>query len=132
MALQISTCLQILNVPFVTYFPVKKEANSISYMIPHLLICAVLNHFSCVQLFETLWTVACQAPLSMGFSRQEYWSGLSCPPQGDLPNPGIKSLSLICLLHCQAGFLTTSATWEMSYALFNRCVTTLILLDRGV
>ena len=36
----------------------------------------------------TLWTVACQAPLSMRFSRQEYWSGLPCPPQGDLPNPG--------------------------------------------
>ena len=47
----------------------------------------VLSHFSCVQLFQILWTVACQAPLSMGFSRQEYWSGLSCPPPGDLPNP---------------------------------------------
>ena len=39
---------------------------------------------------ETLWTVACQAPLSMEFSRQEYWSGLPCPPPGDLPNPGTK------------------------------------------
>ena len=38
----------------------------------------------------TLWTVARQAPLSMGFSRQECWSGLSCPPPGDLPDPGIK------------------------------------------
>jgi len=37
-----------------------------------------------------MWTVACQAPLSMGFSRQEYWSGLPCPPPRDLPNPGIK------------------------------------------
>ena len=37
-----------------------------------------------------IWTVVCWAPLSMGFSRQEYWSGLSCPPPGDLPNPGIK------------------------------------------
>ena len=41
----------------------------------------------------TLWTVARQAPLSMGFSRQEYWSGLPCPPPGDLPNPGIKPRS---------------------------------------
>ena len=41
----------------------------------------------------TPWTVACQAPLSMGFARQEYWSGLPCPP-GDLPNPGIKPGSL--------------------------------------
>jgi len=41
----------------------------------------------------TPWTVACQASLSMGFSRQEYWSGLPCPPPGDLPNPGIKPRS---------------------------------------
>ena len=48
--------------------------------------------------------VAHQAPLSMGFSRQEYWSGLSCPPPEDPPHPGIKSASL-SLLHCQAGSL---------------------------
>ena len=42
----------------------------------------------------TLWTVALQAPLSMGFSRQEYWSGLPFPPLGDLPDPGIKAASL--------------------------------------
>ena len=53
----------------------------------------MLSHFSCVQLFATLWTVACQAPLSMGFSRQEYWSGLPSPPPGDLPNPGIEPIS---------------------------------------
>ena len=45
---------------------------------------------SCVQLFETPWTVARQAPLFMGFSRQEYWSGLPLPSPGDLPNPGIE------------------------------------------
>ena len=44
--------------------------------------------FSRVQLFVTPWTIACQAPLSMGFSRQEYWSGLTFPSPGDLPNPG--------------------------------------------
>ena len=44
-------------------------------------------------LFATPWTVAHQAPLSMGFSRQPYWTGLPFPPPGDLPNPGIKSLS---------------------------------------
>ena len=53
----------------------------------------VLIHFSCVQLFATQWTVAHQAPLSMGFSRQEYWNGLPCPPPGDLPNPVIKPTS---------------------------------------
>ena len=50
----------------------------------------VLSHFSHVRLFATLWTVDRQAPLSMGFSRQEYWSGLPCPPPEDLLNPGIK------------------------------------------
>ena len=49
--------------------------------------------FSCVQLSETPWTVACQAPPSMGFSRQEYWSGLPYPPPRDLPDPGIEPLS---------------------------------------
>ena len=51
----------------------------------------VLTRFSCVWLFMTLWTIIRQAPLSMGFSRQEYWSGLPCPRPGNLPDP--------CLLH---------------------------------
>ena len=49
---------------------------------------------SLVQLFVTPWTVARQAPLSMGFSRHEYWSGLPFPPPGDLPNPGFEPESL--------------------------------------
>ena len=53
----------------------------------------VLSRFSRVQLFVTVWTVAGQAPLSLGFSRLEYWSGLACPPPGDLPDPGIKPTS---------------------------------------
>ena len=53
----------------------------------------MLNHFSHVWLFMTRWTVAHQAPLSMGFSGQDYWSGLSCPPPKDLPNWGIRPLS---------------------------------------
>ena len=62
-----------------------------------------------VQLFATPWTVAHQAPLSMGFSRQEYWSGLPYPPPGDLPNPGIESTPLAA--PASAGrFFTTSAT----------------------
>ena len=48
----------------------------------------MLSCFSQVQFFATLQTVARQAPLSMGFSRQGYWSGLLCPPPGDIPNPG--------------------------------------------
>ena len=53
----------------------------------------MLSCFSCVWLFATLWTIACQAALAMGRSRQEYWSWLPCPPPGDLPNPGIKPTS---------------------------------------
>ena len=61
-----------------------------------------------VQLFETLWTVAHWAPLFMGFSRQECWSGLPCPPPGDLPGPGIEPMSPALV----GGFFTTSITWE--------------------
>ena len=65
--------------------------------------------FSHVQLCVTQWTAAHQAPLFTGFSRQEYWSGLPCPPPGDLPNPGIKPASLKS--PALAGrFFTTSAT----------------------
>ena len=53
----------------------------------------VLSHFSSVRLCETLWSVARQASLSMGFSRQEYWSGLPCPLARYLPNPGIGPMS---------------------------------------
>ena len=56
--------------------------------------------FSHVCLFVTLWTVVHQAPLSMGFSRQEYWRGLPCPSLGDLPDQGL-SLNLQCPLHCR-------------------------------
>ena len=52
-----------------------------------------MESLSCVQLFATPWTVALQAPLSMEFSRQEYWSGLPFPSPGDLPNPGLKPRS---------------------------------------
>ena len=53
----------------------------------------VLSCFGCVRLFVTLWTVACQAPLSLEFSRQEYWSGLPFPPPRDLPDSGIEPKS---------------------------------------
>ena len=55
----------------------------------------MLNCFSRVQLFATLWVAAYEAPLFMGSSRQEYWSGLPCPSLKDLLNPGIKPMSLI-------------------------------------
>ena len=63
-----------------------------------------VKSLSRVQVFVTLWTVAHQAPLSMVFSRQQYWSGLPWPPPGDLPDPGIHPTSLR-LQHWQAGSL---------------------------
>ena len=57
----------------------------------------VLSCFSHIQLFASLWTVACQVLLSMGFSRQEYWSGLPFPSPGDLPFPGFELKSLMSL-----------------------------------
>ena len=62
----------------------------------HVYVCVyvcTLIWCSCVQLFVTLWTVAHQAPLPMGFSRQEYWSGMPCPLPGDLIDPGIEPKS---------------------------------------
>ena len=69
---------------------------------------SMLSHFSHVQLFETLWNVAHQAPLSMGFPRQEYWSGLTCPPLEDLPDPGIKPVSLTSPSLADRFFMTSN------------------------
>ena len=71
-------------------------------LIVRVLCCA--DRFSHGRLFVTLWTVARQAPLSMGFSRQECWSALPCPPPGDLLAQG-SSPHLLCLLHWQVGSL---------------------------
>ena len=67
-----------------------------------------------LQLCLTLWTpctVAHQGPPSVGFSNQECWSGLPCPPPGDLPDPGIKPMSLMSPA-LAGGFFTTNITWE--------------------
>ena len=65
--------------------------------------------FSHVQLFVTPWTTACQAPLSMEFSKQDYWSGLPHPLSGDLPDPGIKPEYLVSPTLADE-FFTASAT----------------------
>ena len=71
----------------------------------------MFSHFNCVQLFVTLWTIACQAPLSIRFSRQKYWSRLPCRPPEDLTDQGIEPTSLMS--PALAGeHLTTSTTWE--------------------
>ena len=66
-----------------------------------------LSHYSRVQLFATLWTAAHQAPLSMGFSRQENWSGLPCPPPEDVPDPEIEPAPLMSLV-LTGGFNSTT------------------------
>ena len=68
------------------HFFISKIGTMKTAVSPHSSMC-VLSRFSCVQLWATLWTEAFQAPLSMGFSRQEYWSGLPHAPPGDLPDP---------------------------------------------
>ena len=77
------------------------------------------SHFSHVQLFATLWTVAHQPPLSMRFSRQEYWSGLPCPNPGDLPDPGIEPASPVSPA-LAGGFFTTRATWEDCFTVYTK------------
>ena len=91
----------------------KKEWTYVSYMynwITLLYVCVCVCVSVCllshIQLFVTQWTVARQAPLSMEFSRQEYWSGLLFSPPGDLPNPGIKPTSLVSPT-LAGGFFTT-------------------------
>ena len=71
--------------------------------------CCLLSYFSRVQLFVTLRTIARQTPLSMGFSRQEYWSGLPCPPLRDLLVLGVEPTSPVSP-ELAGSFLTTSAT----------------------
>ena len=71
----------------------------------------MLSHFSHVRLSVTPWTVVRQAPLSMGFSRQEDWSGLPCPPPGDLLDPGIEPTSPMSPA-LRGRFFTISTTWE--------------------
>ena len=74
--------------------------NPLNMIIKETKFICMLSHFSYVQPFATLWTTVPQAPLSMGLSRQEYWSGVPCPPPGGLHDSGNE-----CLLHWQAGSL---------------------------
>ena len=94
----------------------------------------VLSHFIHVRLCATLWAVACQVPLSMGFSRQEYWSGLPCPPPGDLPNLGLNP-SLLYLLHWQAGSLPVAPPgkpWGIPFHMFWRSLLIIFLSLLGM
>ena len=84
------------------------KAGRLTILLASLCPACMITH---LQLFGTPWTVASQAPLSMRFPRQEYWSGLPFPPPGDLPYPGIKLMSLESLA-LASEFFTASTTWE--------------------
>ena len=116
----ISLSWQMLECRLILFWYLKVARNK-NYMFALYCVGYVLSHISCVWLFATLWIVTLQAPLSMGLSRQGNWSGFSCPPPGDLPNPGTEPVSLMNL-SLASRFLTTSATWEAfalySYSLF--------------
>ena len=85
------------------------ELGGNTFMLPACLP----SHFSCIWLFATLWTIAHQVPLSMGFSRQEHWSGLPFPSPGDLLHPGIEPASLTSP-SLAGGFFTTSKIYVTS------------------
>ena len=83
-------------------------------------VCVCVQLLSHVQLFVTPWTVACQASLSMKFSRQEYWSGVPCPPPRDLPDPGVEPTSLMSSA-LAGGFFTTAAAAKSLQSCLTLC-----------
>ena len=97
------------------YYKIKLRKEAKNYFLKkayeYLEKYCMLSSCSHVRFFVTEWTVAHQAPLSIGFSRQEYWSELPCPPSGDLPNPGIEPVFLMSPV-LAGGFFATTATWE--------------------
>ena len=101
---------QVICYSSLKYSP--SQQNGVQKTEAHTYGCpCVLSHFSCVQLHATLQTGAHQTPLSMGFSRREYWNLLPCPPPGDLPDPGVKPASLRSPV-LAGGFFTSSTTWK--------------------
>ena len=95
----------------------------------------MLSCFSHVRFYVTPWTVALQVPLSMGFSQQEYWSQLPCPPPRDHPNSGIEPMSLTSPA-LAGGFSTMSTTWEAQpntyYTTIKRFSSTEDTIKRGI
>ena len=99
------------------------RSSSISAPCPHPPWITMLSLISHVRLCVTPWTIVCKAPLSMGFSRQEYWSGLPCPPPGDLPDTGIEPGSSALqadYLPCEpSGKLFRQQMWESNPGRFS-------------
>ena len=79
-------------------------------------VCVCACKHACARLFAIPWTVACQAPLSVGFSSQEYQSGLLFPSPGDLPDPGIKPVSLVSLVFAGRFFTSGPPGMPMAFS----------------
>ena len=92
-----------------------------------ILLLLLLSRFSLVQLFVIPWTIAHQAPLSMGFPKQEYWSGLPFPSPEDFPDPGIKLMSLVSLV-LAGGFFTTEPPEKSKWSYNSGLITLFRLL----
>ena len=91
--LEIDLYLSNISVVWTWFWATRKIMYALKLCYSLCMCSCILSHFSHCWLFATPWTVAHQAPLAVGFCRQEYWSGLPCPPPGDLPDPGIESTS---------------------------------------
>ena len=116
-----SSLLSSCNLSFSLSLPIGMGSNICvtCYLRISLSFLFMSSHFSHVWLFVTPWTVAFKASLSMGFSRQEYWSGLPCPLPGDLSYPGIKPVSLVS--PALAGrFFTSSVFVHLAYVFITR------------
>ena len=100
-----SSCIKVQLFSNISMFILKLEL-----YLAFVAVCVL----SPVWLFGTAWTVAHQAPLSMGFPRQEYWSGLLFPSAGDLPDPGIEPMTLRSPA-LASRFFTTGTTWVLSF-----------------
>ena len=99
---------------YIQYLRIKQQKRIFRKRMYMWMCVRVLSHFSSIWLFVTLWTVARQAPLSLGFSRQEYWSGLPCPPPGGSSWP--RDQTRVSCVSCIAdGFFTTEPPGKTAY-----------------
>ena len=116
-----TTCLHVRIEQIMGGGPGKQRVDVLKFRDGVLLELAVLSagHFNRVQLFVTPWTVALQAPLSMGFSRQEYWSGLPCPIQEIYPTQDRTCVSYVSCIGRQ--FLITSMIWKAPIGTAVKC-----------